>query len=206
MDGVISDTQSICAKVEADIFKEHGINISPEQLTEQYGGTISYAMFFAVFQQYGKPMPDIEALSQERWEKIFRATQGNVKAIPGTIGFIKYLKKEGVPIAVASASRMDFIKLVLTELHVFSSFNAIVSAQEVSKGKPEPDVFLLAAKRLNVEPQHCLVIEDAVHGMTAAKRAGMKCIGLVRNGPLDANTYPADRLVRSLQDISLDCL
>lgn len=204
MDGVISDTQSICAHVESILLKEYGIFISPEELTDAYAGTVSYEMFPAVFKQYGKEMPDItRLLAQERWDRIFNATRGNIKAIPGTISFIKKLKEEKMPIAVASASRIDFIKLVLSELDLLSDFDVITSAQEVSRGKPEPDVFLLAAKRLRIEPYDCLVVEDGLHGMTAAKRAGMKCIGLIQNGVLDTTKYPADMLVWNLEEVDI---
>lgn len=208
MDGVISDTQSICAQVESILLKEYGIFISPEELTDAYAGTISYEMFPAVFKQYGKEMPDITRLAQERWDRIFNATRGNIKAIPGTISFIKKLKKEKMPIAVASASRIDFITLVLSELDLLSDFDVITSAQEVLKGKPEPDVFLLAAKRLRIEACDCLVVEDGLHGMTAAKRAGMKCIALVRKGRIDKNIYKdiTIAVVRSLEALELKYL
>jgi len=203
MDGVISDTQSVCAAIESDMLQEHGIHISPSELTEQYAGTMSYDMFPAVFKQFNKTMPDIKPLAEERWKRIFKAVQGNIKAIPGTIACIKHLKKDATPIAVASASRMDFIALVLTELCILSDFDAIASAQEVPNGKPEPDVFLLAAKRLGIHPRYCIVIEDGIQGMIAAKKAGMRCIGLVQSDILDKNKYPADILVRSLAHIDL---
>lgn len=208
MDGVISDTQSICADIESKLFKEYGIDISPEQLTERYAGTVSHEMIPDVFRCFDKTLPDLEFLAQERWTRIFNAVRGNIKAIPGTIEFIQKLKKEKMPMAVASASRIDFIELVLSELSIDFYFDAIASSQEVPKGKPEPDVFLLAAKRLNVEPSCCLVIEDSLNGMVAANKAGMKCIGLVQKGNLDSNIYKdvTIAVVRNLKTIPIQDL
>ena len=79
--------------------------------------------------------------------------------------------------------------------------DALVSAQEVNHGKPDPDLFLLAAERLGVEPTECIVIEDGKSGMIAAKKANMFSIGLVKDIKAD---YPADRLVTELNDISVE--
>ena len=90
-------------------------------------------------------------------------------------------------------------------LAVRGEFDAVASGEEVARGKPEPDVFLLAARRLAVEPARCVVIEDAVHGMTAARRAGMKCVGLVTH-PRPDTTYPADLIVSDLRTLTPDTL
>lgn len=181
MDGVISDTQSVCSSVESRLVSEYGINLSPDEITKKYSGISSKALFPDIFQTAGVVMPDLDVLMQERRKRIDGAVRGQVKAIPGTIEFIKCLKSRSVPMAVASGSHPEFIELVLTELNVKQDFNAICSSYEVENGKPDPELFLLAAKRLCIDPAHCLVIEDGVSGMLAAKRAGMYCVGLVKN-------------------------
>ena len=79
-----------------------------------------------------------------------------------------------------------------------------MSADEVTRGKPEPDVFLLAARRLGVTPAECVVIEDAENGMMAARRAGMRCVGLVHAG--DPSRCPADLCVADLRTLTADAL
>lgn len=181
MDGVISDTQSICSFVESQLISEYGIELSPDEITERYSGISSKVLFPDIFQTAGVVMPDLESLMQERRKRIDDAVRGRVKVIPGTVEFIKRLKSQSIPMAVASGSHPAFIELVLTELGVKQNFNAICSSYEVEKGKPDPDLFLLAAERLSIDPSYCLVVEDGVSGMVAAKRAGMRCIGLVKN-------------------------
>jgi len=87
-------------------------------------------------------------------------------------------------------------------LKIRSKFDAIASTEEVGKGKPAPDVFLLAAKRIGVSPEDCVVIEDGLAGMIGAKRAGMKCIALVPEG--SNADYPVDIIVHSLKDLTIE--
>lgn len=199
MDGVISDTQVIHAKVESEILKEYGIEIHPDEITNRFAGVAISEIFQEIFSDFNKEMPAIEELIKTKWETMERLAKNNVKEIPGTGEFIQSLKILGLPIAVASASRLAFIKLILSELNLIEKFNVISSAEEVKRGKPEPDLFLLAAERLGILPKDCLVIEDGISGMIAAKKAGMKCIGLVRHE--ESKNYPADFLVKDLRDV-----
>jgi len=206
MDGVISDTQVIHSQVESDLLKEYGLDIHPDEITKKYAGTTSYQMFPHVFQTFEKEMPPIEEMVSKKRERIDKAVRGAVREVPGTRDFINFLKLQNMPTAVASASRLSFIDLVLSELDLKDKFNAIASSEEVRMGKPEPDVFLLAAERLGASPKECLVIEDGIHGMVAARKAGMYCVGLVRDDDHDINVYPADILVKDLREVRLEDL
>jgi beta-phosphoglucomutase len=109
-------------------------------------------------------------------------------AVPGVIEFVNTLRTLGVPLAVAtSARRVDTVEL-LGPLGLLERFEAIVTAEDVTRGKPDPEVYLLAAGRLGASPDACLVFEDAVVGVQAARGAGMRVVGL-------ATTYEAGDLV-----------
>lgn len=195
MDGVISDTQVLHSKVESELLGRCGVNISPEEITKKYSGVKTADFFFDLLKDKNI---DIALLLEEKWEKMISSAQENVPAIAGSIDLINELSKNNFPLAVASASRMEFVKLVLHKLGVADKFSEVVSADEVKHGKPAPDIFLLAAERLNKNPVECLVIEDGINGMEAAKRAGMKCIGFVE----DLNRkYPTDILVTKLNEV-----
>lgn len=104
---------------------------------------------------------------------------------------MKALKEQGFQLAVASASAMDIIGDYIEQLGYAQYFDRVVSSQFCAHGKPEPDVFLLAAKELGIAPEDCMVVEDSVNGMLAAQRAGMKWIGF--NGskiPADVSRAP----------------
>jgi len=200
MDGVISDTQTLAANVESKIFRKYGLDIAPEYCTQVYAGTAHHYMYEKEFAKAGITA-DIDKTVEETWG-ILLNSKDMVKPIEGIYQVIEILKKNNYKIAVASASVYPFIEMVLSGLDLKEQFDIIVSAEdpEVKHGKPDPDVFLLAAKRLNIEPYECIVIEDGINGMMAAKTAGMKCIGLVQD---QTKKYPADIIVTSLKQLTI---
>lgn len=199
MDGVISDTQKIFSSVESEQLKKYGIHISAEELSEKYAAMSDRSFYEKISKDYKKPLPKIEEMMQKKWEKMFALTKKNVKALPGVVELITELKNHHFKLAVASASLRDFIENVLQALKLKNMFDSITSSEEVRNGKPAPDVFLLAAKRLNVEPKECVVIEDSINGMIAAKTAGMKCIGYVREST--KKQYPTDIIIKKFSEI-----
>ena len=103
---------------------------------------------------------------------------------------------------MASSAPPENVAAIAHVLHLNGTFEAMISGADVQRGKPDPDIFLAAAQRLNVKPQHCLVIEDATTGIEAAHRAGMKAIGVL-------NTHPhleADLVIKSLQDLTWEMI
>ena len=198
MDGVISDTQKLHAKVESTILAGFGIHLSPEEITMRYAGVRTREFLSDLLNAQEKPY-DIEALLEEKWSIMEKLAGEEVEEIPGSVALINDLRERGVPLAVASASNLAYVRTVLQKLGVFEKFQAVVTGDMVQKGKPDPESFLLAAEKLGVAPSECLVIEDGISGMEAARRASMHCIGLVEN--LDKD-YPTKNLVTSMKDIS----
>ncbi|MBP9771895.1 MAG: HAD family phosphatase, partial [Candidatus Pacebacteria bacterium] len=176
MDGVISDTQKLHAKVESQMLAKFGIFLSPEEITMRYAGVRTREFLSDLLDKQGASY-DIEALLKEKWAAMEKAAQEEVEEVPGSIALITDLHQRGIPIAVASASNLEYVRTVLQKLGVFESFQAIVTGDMVQKGKPDPESFLLAAEKLGVLPHECLVIEDGISGMEAAHRASMQCIG-----------------------------
>lgn len=199
MDGVIADTEKLHAQTSAEMLREFGILVPPKELSAKYAGTSDEFMFRDLFSEHRIPADPI-ATARRRWQKMYTLLDGNIQPMPGAVELIRELKQHGVKIGLASGSYLHFIDLVLGKLSVKHFFDAIASGEEVKNIKPAPDVFLLAAQRLGVQPEHCIVIEDAVSGMIGAKCAGMKCVGLVDN-PL--KKYPADILTSQLGLLSV---
>ncbi len=100
------------------------------------------------------------------------------KVISGAVGFLEASKKLGIKLAVATAAPIVNMEFILDGLDLRKYFDAITTAADVSHGKPNPEVFLKSAEKLNVAPENCLVFEDAINGFEAANRAGMKSIGI----------------------------
>ena len=127
----------------------------------------------------------------------------NIKPLPGVIRLINSLNEHGFKIALASSAPIENIRLVTQGLGIDDFFQAIVSGQEVAEGKPSPQGFLLAAQRLGVAPDNCIVIEDAVAGVTACQRAGMHCIAVTNTHPRE-RLAEADLIVDTLEELAAD--
>jgi HAD superfamily hydrolase (TIGR01509 family) len=131
---------------------------------------------------------DIDRVSREK-ESLYRKLlrQGGVAPLAGAAEWVRRLQAEGWRQAIASSAPQANIDVVLEVLGMASFFQAVVSAEDVTAGKPDPQVFLTAAARLGVPPSACIVVEDSSAGIEAARRAGMHSIGVSRNGRLAAD-------------------
>jgi HAD superfamily hydrolase (TIGR01549 family) len=202
MDGVISDTQKLHSKVEQEILSRFGINISSEEITKKYSGVKTSEFFDELLKNQPQPY-NLNELMEEKWKRMAELGEKSVEEIDGATELICRLYDAGFKMAVASASNQAYVKSVIQSLNLEKYFKFLASGDMVSKGKPNPEIFLLAASRLEANPENCLVIEDGMSGMQAAKIGKMKCIGLVK---LKNNQYPTKNLVLSLKEITLEYL
>ncbi|MBI2030282.1 HAD family phosphatase [Candidatus Kaiserbacteria bacterium] len=198
LDGTIADTQGPISERESLFFLRHGIHISPRKITKRYSGVSSKEMIPDVFKRHGKPLGDLEMLREERRRLVSTISDKDIAPVPGTIEAVNSWYQLTGHLAIGSASGLEFIERVLNVLFIRERFGAIASSNEVAHGKPAPDVFLLAAERLDADPSICIVIEDGVAGMLAAKAAGMKCIALMRG---EQRECPADIVVDDLRKV-----
>jgi HAD superfamily hydrolase (TIGR01509 family) len=125
-----------------------------------------------------------------------------IKTVPFVEALMKNLKSYPVRIALATSSRREKMKLLMEKVGFLPYFDAIVTGEEVTNGKPAPDIFLQAAERLHVPAGKCMVIEDAASGVKAAKSAQMKCIAITTTHPAD-QLQLADLVIDSFENASL---
>jgi beta-phosphoglucomutase len=138
-------------------------------------------------------------------DKLFQARAGGLKLVPGFAEFFSQLDAIGLPSAVATSGGRERVERTLETFRLRNRFRAVVTGNDVNRGKPDPDLFLLAARALQVEPTRVLVFEDAVAGVLAAKHAGMKCVGIVANGRGPAlKQAGADLVVDNFSHTNLD--
>jgi beta-phosphoglucomutase len=142
-----------------------------------------------------------------RKESLFKHSVEDLKTIQGLPEFLDQVEASGLPMALASSASRHRAEYMLDRLGFKQRFRVIVTGDEVSKGKPDPAIFYLAARGLSVAPEEVLVCEDAVSGVEAAKGAGMKCLAIAANGrePL-LKKAGADRVVPDFTSASLDDL
>lgn len=199
LDGVIVDTKEAHFVSFVQLGTEAGYSISPEQFKHTFGRRNND--IFPILYGHALPPAEIERLS-ERKEAIFRdRVRGRVSALPGVNTLLPALQAAGFHLAIGTSTPRANVELILSELHFDRYFDAIVSAEEVTCGKPDPQVFLLAAARLQMPPAHCVVIEDAVAGVEAALAGGMKALAVTTNHSRDALSH-ATRVVDSLAEVA----
>ncbi len=201
MDGVISDTQSLHAQVESQVLKKFGITLSPTYITEHFSGTKDVELFIKILAQH-KSHESAQKLLEEKWQRMYMH-EDKIRAIDYVKPFIASLSAQGLLLAVGSASRTQFVEYVLNKLDLRKYFSVIASSYDVALGKPHPDLFLLAAHKLNVTPDTCVVVEDAPAGIEAANRAGMKSIGITTTHT-KADLKMATKIIDSFTQISVD--
>jgi beta-phosphoglucomutase family hydrolase len=203
MDGVIADTAPYHFKAWQEVFQKRGVNFTEEDFKRNFGRRNDAIVRNTIG---GSISPrEVDTIASEKEESFRRRVAQNIKPLPGAIELIRLLKEHGVKMAIASSAPIENIQLVSRGLGVNGYFQVIVWGREVTEGKPSPQGFLLAAQKLEVEPKNCVVIEDAVAGVTAAKSAGMKCLAVTNTHPR-MSLMEADLVVDTLEAISVDDL
>ncbi|HTY81717.1 MAG TPA: HAD family phosphatase, partial [Dehalococcoidales bacterium] len=134
-----------------------------------------------------------------------RRVEGHIKAIPGAVELIKAVNARGFKQAIASSAPPENIEVITHSLKIEKCFQATAYGLEVPEGKPSPQIYLLAAKKLGVKPANCVVMEDAIAGVEGAKNAGMKCVAVATSHP-EAKLQKADRVVATPAKITVDDL
>jgi HAD superfamily hydrolase (TIGR01509 family) len=153
----------------------------------------------------GELTPEQVASYGAEKEKLFQALAGELKLVPGFAEFLRQLDAIGLPSAVASSGSRGRVEKSLKTLNIRDRFRAVMTAEDVGRGKPDPSLFLLAAQGLQVAPRCILVCEDAVAGVLAAKSAGMKCVGIAANGTESRlKQAGADLVVNDFSHTNLD--
>jgi beta-phosphoglucomutase family hydrolase len=202
MDGVIIDSEPMHFEIDLIMTHQLGLNLTHEDF-EKYVGMTNPAMWKHI-KEVHKLEPSVDELIRIQMDMKLRILkERDEKPIEGIVSLLQALKKAGYPIGLASSSPILFIQAVLEKLELHPYFSVIVSGEEVAQGKPAPDVFLKAAQLLQVEAEHCAVIEDSRNGVAAAKAAGMACIGYLNPNSGQQDLTRADLIVDSITKITV---
>ena len=172
-DGVLVDSETVACRVDAELFAEIGIEIGVEEIRERFVGGSSGQMCETLAREHGVAIG--EAFRRRLLDTVLARFETELTAIPGVADALERLP---FPRCVASSSEPHRIRRSLELTGLLAQFDPhLFSAKMVARGKPAPDVFLLAAARMGAAPARCLAIEDSVAGVTAARAAGMSVLG-----------------------------
>jgi HAD superfamily hydrolase (TIGR01509 family) len=187
MDGVLVDSEEFICKAACRMFAESGLLVRPEDFLP-FVGTGENRYIGGVAEKYHFPL-DIEKAKTRTYDIYLDIIRGAMKPLPGVYDFIKTCRRLDKKMAVASSADRRKVIGNLRQIGLDETlFEAIIVGEDVQRKKPAPDIFLLAIDRLHLKSEQCLVIEDAVSGIAAAKAAGAKCLALT-------TSFPKEKLV-----------
>src|SRR5574341_1959616 len=187
MDGVLVDSEPLINTAAIAMFREKGLVVQPEDFLPFVGaGEDRY--IGGVAELYEFPL-DVPAAKQRTYEIYLDLVPARLEAFPGVLTLVQSCRTADLLLAVASSTDEIKVRASLEKIGLPKEFwDAVITGEAVRNKKPAPDVFLAAAGKLDVNPAECVAVEDAVHGVQAAKAAGMRCVAV-------AQTFSPDRLM-----------
>lgn len=171
MDGVLVDGEPLHFQAVNQLLATEGKSISLDDYKPYMGTKTGWA---DMIRDFGLSQPR-EHYSEIYREMILASYRANSEPLPGAVELVGALNRANVRIGVASSSILPWVEACLERLGLLNSFESITTGTDVEQGKPAPDIYLLAAERLGVDPARCLAFEDAPAGILSAKAAGMEC-------------------------------
>lgn len=196
LDGTLIDSESNYAVSDARLLAEYGIDFD-DSLRRDLIGKGSEEFIRLLRETYGVTEAR-ETLLARKNAYYLEIARRNTRVFPEMLKLLDTLRGRGITMAVASGSPLFVIREMLSQLGLLRYFRAVVASEEVEKGKPFPDVFLEAARRIEVAPEACLVFEDSPYGVEAAAAAGMRSVAIptITEPPLHESFFKADLLYR----------
>ncbi len=204
MDGVLADSEQYICKAAIMMFSELGLTAVPEDF-KPFVGTGENRYIGGVAEKYGLKV-DIEKVKTRTYQIYTEIIKSNLKPLPGAVDFVFSCLDRSLKIAVATSADAVKMEANLREIGIPSAlFHATVNGLEVENKKPSPDIYLKAAAKIGLKPQECLVIEDAISGIKAAKSAGCRCLALTTSFD-ETFLREADWICKNLEDVPQESL
>ncbi len=204
MDGVLVDTEEYICMAAIEMFRREGLEVRADDFLPFVGkGENMY--LGGVAEKYNFTL-DIDLAKKSTYSIYEEMVHGKLSPLPGVLSFIEKAKARGLKLAVATSADRVKMEINLQNIGISENvFDATVNGLEVERKKPFPDIFELAAKRIGLKPDECLVVEDAVSGVEAAKKARAKCLGLTTSFTGE-ELAKADWISNTLADAPEECL
>ena len=212
--GIIVDDEPIHFELFRKVLEEEGIALTEDDYYARYLGFDDRGAFSFAYRDHGRLLGDHALANLIRRKAVYyqEAIRNHVALFPGVNTLVAGLS-QSLPLAVASGALRHEIDTILRTVGLLQYFKTIVSAEDVERGKPEPDIFLKALDGLNahssntepIQPGQCVVIEDSKEGVRGARRAGMQCLAVTNSHPANLLTE-ASATVESLESVELSFL
>lgn len=200
MNGVITDDEDIHELATQQIFESVGVEITPEIYREFCLGRTDASAFKDLVAKFGIQQQSVDYLIAEKSVAYQELVKGNLKVYTGVIELINRLRKK-YTLALTTSSTFAEVQTVMDQLKIGKCFATVVCANDVKLGKPDPEPYLLTAKKLQVDSATCMVIEDSENGVQSAKAAGMKCVAIT-NTEKPSKLKAADEIITGYSELT----
>ncbi|HUB93484.1 MAG TPA: HAD family phosphatase [Verrucomicrobiae bacterium] len=202
MNGVIIDDEQFHREAWRRYCKRHGFRLTEDDFKHHVFGTTEKDTFQFL---YGRSLSDaeVESFSNERVDEVIELVKSRATVPPGLKDLIEDITSAGMKLGIATSARRRYFNFVMDQLKLREYFSAVLTAQDVHKGKPDPEIYVGCAKRLQVDPRECVVIEDTISGIKSGQAADMKVIAITTTHPKDELTI-ADLIVSSFKELSIE--
>jgi HAD superfamily hydrolase (TIGR01509 family) len=201
MDGVMIDSEPLWEKTERILLAKRNIDYNPTY-REKIVGLSQNDSARLLKETFNLP-ETIKELISERVETLLSLYERELELVAELVNLLKQVQESGFLLALASSSPIRVINFVLDRFALKGFFSIVVSGDDIELGKPNPDIYLHTARGLGVKPEECVVIEDSINGVKAAKRAGMFCIAVPDRRLNQKEFQVADLVVDSLDKINV---
>lgn len=177
MDGVIVHTNPYHKKAFDIFLNKYNVSLTNDELKDHIYGRTNEEIFPYIFKEDFTPQKGKQWADEK--ETMFRELyKGHIEPVAGLLPFLKELKENNVPVAVGTSAPIENLNFVMDELNLRGWFDTLLHSADVTKGKPDPEIYLKAAERLQVPPGNCVVLEDSIAGLNAGLNAGMKVVAV----------------------------
>ncbi len=205
LDGVLVDSERFWREVEQDVFASVGIQLDDDLCRQTLGLRVGEVVaHWYRLRPWAEPPPAV--VERRLVDGVVQAIRTRGRPVAGARHALDVAGSLGVPLGVASSSTLEVIDAALERLGVAERFTAVSSAQDLVRGKPDPEVYLVAAALLGVDPGACTAVEDSPAGVAAAVSAGMRCVAVPQPGTDPALVGSAHLVLPSLDALTVDHL
>ncbi|WP_102401663.1 HAD family hydrolase [Haloimpatiens massiliensis] len=205
MDGVIIDSEPVHHKISLATYKKYGINLTDEECMDLIGKS-NKDIWSDLKEKYNLKDTVEDLTKQQLLQNVKYYNENGAEPIKGVVELLKELKENGIKTALASSSPMSFINLILDKLQIKEYFDLVLSGENFTKSKPDPQIFLVALDYFKVKPEEAVIIEDSNKGVIAAKRANINCVGFINKNSGNQDLSLADVQVEDLRSLCFEDL
>ena len=201
LDGLMFDTEALFFRVAGEMLRDRGKTFTPDIMAAMIGRQSPVAGL--AFKTMADLPETVEALMAEARDRFRLLIDEAVHPTPGLYALIAHLKSNNIPRCVATSSRREYAEALLSRHGLIAEFAFVLTAEDVSRSKPDPEIYRLAAAMFGVEPHSMMVLEDSPAGVSAGKAAGAFVVAVPHDHSPEASLSAADRRVVRLDDRSL---